>query len=675
MKQNHEVLFTPFTINKTVIKNRICMAPLYPSGWLDEKACFTDKAVRYYEERARGGVGLIFTGETNADWTIEGVRNAPDCYRDEAHYLATTRRLIEACHKYDCKVFLQIQLGYGRVSDTGAQECTPLAPSPAEHFFDPQMKCEEMPREKIYQLIEAVVRAAGLIKEAGADGININGIKGGYLGDQFAMECFNRREDEFGGDLAGRLRLMTLIAEGIRSECGPDFPLTTRIGTRTHMKAPGAGALPGESYTEYGRDMEESLAAARILQDAGYDAVVFGTGCYDAMYWLYPPMYMEDGCYLEEAAALQETLEIPVICPGKLSDPDLAAQAVQNGSITALAMGRGLLADPFWAEKVRCGEPEKIRPCLYCNNGCLSTVMADTPLRCAVNPDLFREGDPEDTVAPRQKVAVVGGGIAGMAAARTAAQQGAEVTLYEQTEQLGGLLLAAEVPDFKQRDRILLKWMKAELEGLGVAVSLGHRICTKETLPPELADVDTVFFATGSKPRRLPIPGADQPFVMTGEDALLGRRKIGRRVVVIGGGLVGCEIAYWLKTNGKDVTILEMMESLLPETAGQSVPTPNRQMMLGLLQQEGVASICSAMVKEIRETGDVILRISGSEETTISADAIIVCAGYQSERTLYDALREPLQQAGKTVHLIGDAEHPATIMKAIADGTWAAQLM
>ncbi len=695
MKANHEVLFTPFTINKTQIKNRICMAPVYPSGWLDDKACFTDAAVRYYEERARGGVGLIFTGESNADRSIERVGNAPDCYADESHYLETTRRLVEACHRYDCKVFLQIQLGYGRLSDLAAQERTPAAPSPVSHFFEPDRMCEEMTTEEVYRLIDAVVRAAKLIKKTGADGININGIKGGYLGDQFATEAWNHRTDEFGGDLTGRLRLMTLIAEGIREVCGPDFPLTTRIGTRAHMKAPGCGALPGEDYTEYGRDMEESLTAARILQDAGYDAVVFGTGTYDSMYWLYPPMYMDDGCYLEEAEALQQALDIPVICPGKLSDPDLAADAVRACRISAVAMGRGLLADPFWAEKVRRGEAEKIRPCLYCNNGCLANVMIDAPMRCAVNPYLFREGNAAAAAAASgKKVVVVGGGIAGMAAARAAALRGHTVTLYEKTAQLGGLLLAAEVPDFKRKERALLKWMQEELNDAGVKVECAHPVsffpAAAGAVPAELEDADAVLFATGSVPRRISIPGIDLPFVMTGEDALRGLKEIGQRVIVIGGGLVGCEIAYWLKSRRKDIVILEMQRELLPENAGPAVPMPNRRMVLDLLCREGVTGICGAAVKEIlpaenREDGSscgaVVFQQPASAdgeapaETLIAADSVIVCAGYRSETALYDALGDSLISAGKTVQLIGDADRPATIWKAIEDGTRAGEAL
>ena len=269
-------------------------------------------------------MGLIFTGCNFPNAGLEKIEYTISPFGKPAAFQTQTRKLADTLHKYGCKLFVQMQLGSGRIAVPGVIQGTPVAPSPVTNRYDPEVTCRELTTEEVYRLIEATVEGAVLSKQAGADGVNVNGVKGGYLGDQFATAAFNHRADEFGGNLDGRIRLMVEIVRRIKEKCGEDFPVTTRLGTKAHMKAERVGHLPGETYTEFGRDMEESLEIGRILEKAGYDGMLFGTGTYDSMYWLYPPMYMPDGCYIEEASALKKVLHIPVICPGKLTDPAMA---------------------------------------------------------------------------------------------------------------------------------------------------------------------------------------------------------------------------------------------------------------------------------------------------------------------------------------------------------------
>lgn len=663
MDTKYQELFKPFKIGKLEIKNRISMAPLLPGGWLDENKNLTDDTIAYYEERAKGGVGLIFTGASFSDSGIEITDFTKSPFTKPSTFLFQTRKLVESVHRYGCKLFVQMQLGTGRTGVPAFLEGLPVAPSPVANRYDPSVICRELTTEEIYGLIDATVAAAELSQLAGADGVNINGVKGGYLGDQFAIPAFNKRTDEFGGDLEGRIRLMTKIIEGIREKCGPDFPVTTRIGTKSHMKAERVGHLPGEEYVEFGRDIEESLEIAKLLEEAGYDGVLFGTGTYDSIYWLYPPMYMPDGCYIEEASQLKKVLNIPVICPGKLSKPEMANQAIKDGHIDALSLGRGLVADPEWANKAKQGKVDEIRPCIYCNNGCIGRVLNGMTMLCAVNSDVFHERhtfEKYSKVEKAKKIAIIGGGIAGLETARVAAKRGHNVTIYEKNDKLGGLILPAKVPEFKNTDKELLKWFENQIELLGVKCVLNSELDSDNILN---LDVDEIVIATGSIPRKLNIPGGEMDHVMTAADALLGVQNPGEKVVLIGGGQIGCETAIWLKQKGIDVCIIECLEDLMLGGA-EPIPQTHRDMLLELLIFHDIPTYLNTCVNEITKDGVVVE--TNKEEKRIKADSVVVSIGYQAYDSLY---RKVYSISDKTVWLIGDAKYPSNIMMAIRDGS------
>lgn len=661
MTQEYQALFQPFMIGQVKVKNRICMAPMLPNGWLDDTKNLTDRTIAYYTERAKGGAGLIFVGASfpNADLEKANFNISP--FSAPEHYIVQTKKLADQIHKYGAKLFFQIQLGSGRTGFPAASPgTTPVAPSAIPNRWDPDLTCRELTVEEIERLIDEVVQGAILAQQAGCDGIDINGIKGGYLGDQFATDAFNHREDEYGGSLENKTRILTTIVKRIKEACGDGFAVTTRLGTKSHMRAPGVGHLPGTEYSEYGRDIEESLKIGHILEEAGFDAILFGTGGYDSLYWLYPPLYMPEGTYLEEASILKKELNIPIICPGKLSDPELALEAVNTGQVDAIGLGRGLVADAEWANKLKAGKPEKIRPCIYCNNGCLARVLGGLNMQCAVNPDLFEESNlaPKYQVVDEPKqVSIIGGGIAGLEAARVAATRGHQVTIYEASDQLGGLMIPAHVPDFKFRDKWLLDWLIRECENLGVKVMLGQRMSAEQILS---LDTDVIILATGSHPKKLNIAGEQN--ILTATDVLNDRSKAGKNVVLVGAGQVGIETAIWLKREGHEVVLVEARDGLMLAPI-EPIAFPNRHMLEELLVDKQIPVYLNSYLESFN--GETARVKSPDGEIKLPADSVVLSVGYQANDNLF---WEVYPKTDKPVWLLGDAKAPGTIMMAIRDG-------
>ncbi len=661
MSNKYSSLFQPFSIGKVEVRNRVCMAPMLPNGWLDETKNVTDQTIDYYTERAKGGVGLIFVGASFPDDGLEKANFNISPFSAPEHFIVQTKKLTDSVHRYGARLFFQIQLGSGRTGFPAASPgTTPVAPSAIPNRWDPDLTCRELTVEEIERLIDEVVKGAVLAKQAGCDGIDINGIKGGYLGDQFATDAFNKRTDEYGGSLENKTRILRTIVSRIKEACGENFAVTTRLGTKSHMRGPGLGHLPGTEYVEYGRDMADSLKIGHLLEEAGFDAILFGTGSYDSLYWLYPPLYMPEGSYLEEASVLKKELTIPVICPGKLSDPDLAEKAVSDGLIDAVALGRGLVADPDWANKVKAGKAEKVRPCIYCNNGCLARVLGGLNMQCAVNADLFAEKDQAwkyGRVTEAKKVAIIGGGIAGLEAARVASLRGHQVTVYEAGDRLGGLMIPGHMPDFKIRDKWLLDWMIGQCQEQGVDLVLNRRLDAGQVLA---LDADVLVIATGSQPKWLTVEGAGE--VITAAEALLDRGRVGKRPVLVGGGQVGIETAIWLKREGHRVEIVEALDGLMLAPV-EPIAFPNLHMLLELLDQLEIPVHLSSRIKSF--DGREVALETPVGEARLEADQVILSVGYEADDLLY---REVYSRTEKPVWLLGDAKTPGTIMMAIRDG-------
>ena len=660
MKEEHKILFEPMRIGSLELKNRFCMSPMGDGGLVGPDGEFTPDAIEYFVARAKGGVGLITTGICVVEDEIEGVgRGLVPCTAFNVPvFIRQATQLCERVHAYDTKIFLQLTAGGGRINNPqwSMKGKSMISASENPNRWRPDIFTRALTTEEVKTLIKRMVISAGMAKAAGFDGVEIHAVHEGYLMDQFATEMFNKRTDEYGGSLENRLRFATEVVQGIKRVCGKEFPVSLRFSTKHMMKNLGHGAVPGEEFRELGRDMEESLEAAKILETAGYDAFDADVGCYDAHYWSHPPMYLGKGVYLPFNEQLKKVVHVPVITAGRMDDPDLAAEAVRKGQTDFIGLGRPTLADPEIVNKIRAGKTADIRPCMSCHDGCFEHM--GTLISCAVRPQTGRERTyGPGRAANCKKVVIAGGGVGGMETARVCAIRGHDVDLFERGPQLGGNLIPAGQPSFKENDRKLVAWYTKQLQDLGVNVHLNTEL-TRPLIT--LLHPDTVVVATGSVPKVFVIPGDDSVPVMTAAEVLEQKKDPGHRAVILGGGLVGCELALALLQEGKETVICEMLPDIL--SSGAKMNFCNKDMLTDLLHYHRAEIHTGVKVTKICK-GSVVAADEQGIETAIEADSLIFAAGFTPRRELF----EELQSEPYDIHLIGDARKVQNIMAAVWD--------
>ena len=657
MKDTYQVLFDPVHIGKLTLKNRFAMAPMGPLGLGDAEGGWNQRGIDYYTERAKGGTGLIITGVTFSDCTVEtqSMPNCPNSTYNPVHFIRTSREMTERIHAYDAKVFLMMSGGFGRVTiPTNLGEFPPVAPSAIPHRWLDKT-CRPLTVEEIQTIVKSFGDGAYNAKRAGFDGLMIHAVHEGYLIDQFAISLFNHRTDEYGGPLENRLRFAREIVQEIKQRCGDDFPVALRFSPKSFIKDLRKGALPGEEFEEKGRDLGEGLEAARLLVSYGYDALDVDVGSYDAWWWSHPPMYQKKGLYVPYAKLVKEIVDVPVLCAGRMDDPELSSAAVRNGACDIVSLGRPLLADPDYVNKLRMDKVWAIRPCLSCQEGCMGRIQEYSVINCAVNPACGRERAARLVPMLRSKrVLVVGGGPAGCEAARVLALRGHQPILCEANPQLGGNLIPGGAPGFKEDDLALAKWYTDILADLDVEVRLNTRVTAQEV---RSGNYDAVLVATGSTPKVFSL--GDDTHVYPAADALTGKVSVGERVVIVGGGLVGCETALWLAQQGKTVTIVETLDKLM--AVNGPLCHANSEMLAALIPFHGIRVLCSASVKEADQTGVTVT--VGKTTEHIPADTVLLCVGYREENSLYHELKNEVP----AIWQIGDARNVANVMYAIWD--------
>jgi 2-enoate reductase len=658
ISSDYEALFSPIAIGGVSIKNRIAMAPMSLESIIPfENGYINSRCKEYLIERAKGGVGLIIL----SCWRVENA--IEPMYHFQGNHLTKSAlysfvELNEILHSFETKVFYQLTAGYGRVGSAHPKGGgKPVSCSAISAFWDPKVTCRELKTEEVEELVAGFGYWAAELRKAGVDGIELHGHEG-YLFDQFTSALWNRRTDKYGGDLEGRLTFAKEILHAIKDNAGEDFPVVYRYGLKHYMKGNRQGAVPDETFQECGRDIPEGLEMARILEREGFDALHVDAGSYDSWYWCHPPNYMKHGCMADLAAQAKQAVSIPVIAVGRMDDPVVAHDVIAKNKADMVAVGRGLLTDPDWPNKVKYGELEDIRPCLGCHDACTGRLFNGKPMCCAVNPTVARELHYVITPTNQKKnVLVIGGGPAGMEAARVAALRGHTVTLYEQRDKLGGHLPPGAVPDFKKDIRRLLNWYDRQLEKNNVSVHLGTE-ATMETI----ADLnpDEIIIATGSVPMMPPIAGIDQPNVAHCIDVLNGEIDLGKRVVILGGGLVGCEIALWASGNGRQITIVERLPALM--SMGPTVAKENKQMTLDLLALNHVEVVVNTTITQIAD-GRLNLSDTNFQQSEKAFDTLVVAAGMRSEQALFNQA----DQTFRNVRRIGDCLKVRNIQGAIWD--------
>lgn len=647
-------MLTPFKIGKLTIKNRMCVSPMGSGGTLETvgyRGEYSDKGIEYIVERARGGFGLIYMGgDFMPDYLIDphdpidATLKAPQYFRKQGLKLA------ERLDHYGAKLIQQLCVGMGR--DDGGPAC-----SETPSWADPSVKNVALTRDQIKKKIEITVEAARLCKDSGFAGVEVHALHWGYLLDEFATPFYNWRTDEYGGSRENRLRFAREIVEGIKQVCGSDFPVTTRLGLKSYIKGFNKSSLTGEG--EVGRTLEESIEIAKLLEQYGYDALSVDVGTYDSFYYCCPPQYMPLGHVIPLAAEVKKAVNIPILCGSRMSNPWKSEQALAEGKIDAVVLGRATLADPQYAKKIEMGTPEKIRPCIGCIVGCMGKVMNGESFSCAVNPAARNELNYgiTKTLNPR-KVAVIGGGVAGMEAARTAKLRGFDVTIYERSGVLGGNLIPAGNHSFKIELHQLVEWYKREIVDLGIPV-VYHCNMTADML--KALHPDVALISIGSVPvMPKSIAGIDNVKCISGVEALQGNRDLGKKLVVVGAGLVGCEFAIDQAMEGRDVTIVEAAPEVL--AASEQISVMVDMMVKDLIEHWGVKTVCSHKIVAITDEGAVIEPTEGGKQVTLEADQVVMSIGMRPRENPFI---EEMKGSGIECFTIGDAYKPGMVYNSV----------
>ncbi len=631
-----ESLFNPIRIGHLEVANRLVMAPM-TTGYGSLDGFVTPTLIDYYLKRAEGGVGLIIVESCYVEKRGKGISG--QLAIDDDQYIPGLAELTKQIKAAGARIFLQL-IHCGR--QTSSKNCgeQPVAPSPI-----PCPLLQEMPHEldvpEIEAIIEAFVDAARRAKESGFDGVEIHAAHG-YLQNEFLSSYSNKRTDEYGGNLINRSKMLLETVTKIKGCVGKNYPVSCR--------------LSADEFVQGGLTLSETKQISKWLQNVGLEAISVSGGVFETDHKVIPTMDVEEGSLVHLSQGIKESVTIPVFAVGGIHHPEFAEQILMKGKADMVVLGRTLLADPLWPMKVRKGEIEKIRPCLYCNH-CRNRAIRPK-VNCAVNYETGREGELKRKGKAQQpkRVIVIGGGVAGMVAAAIAAQRRHKVTLYEKSHALGGNVLLASIPPKRERLKTIIEFLETELRRLGVEIFLNVEV-TGEVIKQRKADV--VLFAAGSEPVVPNIPGIELPNVYFARDVLTGQADLGKVVVVIGGGLVGLETADYLREKGKAVTIVEQ----LPFVGAIPLVEVNfRKHLLNRLTKtdEKILIMTSTEVKEIGRNHVKVVNNS-VEKLLPGVDSVVIAVGLKPFIPIEPGQLRPEHE----VHVIGDSIKPQTIFEAI----------
>jgi len=641
MVRNYEKLFEHASIKGMSLKNRMVMAPM---GTFSENhdGFPSSNQVEYYRARAKGGVGMVIVEAqyvTNkTDPWISYITTA-----DSDEQMKGWAMIIEAIHAEGAKACLQLGCGLGRNAFPFTDDQM-VSASEVPSFYFPDRICRAFTIDEIHGLVASFGRAAARAVTAEADCIEIHA-HCGYILDQFMTPAWNKRTNEYGGSFENRMRLVTEVYQAMRSAVGPDMPILMRMAA--------------DHDFEGGRTLEESIEIVNYMKNLGVDAFDIDVGCYEHKQWICPAIYQGPSCMADYADKIKKACGVTVLNAGTHT-PETAEKALEEGKTDFIMFGRALIADPDMPNKILDGRREDVRPCLFCNQICVGRLYQNRPISCAINAQAVHEKEYPivRTDAPK-RVAVVGGGPGGLEAARVAALAGHHVTLYEKSSVLGGQLIPASRPSFKYHLAEFIEYEKTQIQKAGVRVVLNKEITPDS---PELSEADRIIVAVGASPVLPPIPGINSSKVVEVTRAHNDPSLVkGNKILVAGGGMSGCDCALELAMDGKDVTIVEMMDALCPTAL-----LDNRNPLLFRMEDYGVKERTSCKILEITEKGAVVESSSGKE--TIEADTIIASFGMKSNNAYIDDIctKYPLTA------VIGDCASVAQVGEAVRGGFFAA---
>jgi len=683
MNEKYNALFTPWKIGNVEIKNRIVQTSMGGTslfGWLEP--CHFDKEAAYHiMDRARNNVGLVLPGMQCVCDTM-GIPGRHWLYQNKQMFKDLAAWMPEF-HKTGAKLFIQLAAGFGRSMAINQMfvdmlknkalgavakgvvdieyACASASETPNRWY--PELKSRPLTVEEIHEMVEAFAKTAKLLQEAGVDGVEIHAVHEGYLLDQFTIANMNYRTDQYGGSFENRYRFPVEIVQAIKRECGKDFPVALRYSVVSKTKGFCQGAVPGEEFVEFGRDMEESERAIKYLEDAGYDMFDCDNGTYDAWYWAHPPVYMPKNCNLSEVEHIKNFTTKPVVCAGKM-DPADAAVEIAAGRLDGVGIARQNLVDPEWINKILEGREEEIKPCINCHNACFSFNKSEgTPnmqtlddslhlARCALNPTTMQHNKYKivPTKHPK-KVAIIGGGIGGMEAALVLKKRGHTPVIFEKSDKLGGMYLYASAMSFKEADKALLEWYYRELKAANIEVRYNTEINVPSMLRREFQEI---IVCTGAAPKKFPTPGFNKTIDF--KELLLGEKDHGDKILFFGGGQPSCEAAYEMVLQGKHPIIVEYANDLIA-TPGTCLA--NASFLREMLAFKKVPVYLNSTITEICD-GYVTVKPKNGDAFKVECDTVVNGLGF---------VPAPIAPDDKSVYRVGTCEKWGNLRNVIW-GAW-----
>ncbi len=666
MNEKYAPLFTPFKIGEVEIKNRIVQCSMGGTslfGWLEP--CHFDKEAAYFLlQRAKCGVGLVLPG-------MQCVRDTMGrrwLYQNKKMF-KQLKPYMEEYHKTGSKLFIQLAAGFGRSmavtpwmvalqkNDIINKIASPIvdvsyscaSASATPNRWSEDIKTRPLTVKEIQDMVYAFGKTSKMLRDAGIDGVEIHAVHEGYLLDQFTMENWNHRDDQYGGSFENRFRFPVEIVQEIKKQAGEDFPVSLRYSIKSYCKGWYQGAVPGEEFEEWGRDYEESAKAIKYLGDMGYDFFNCDNGTYDSWYWAHPPQYMPDNCNAKDVEWAKQFTDKPVACAGRMT-PEYAAEAVAAGRLDAVAFARQNLVDPEWILKIQAGKEDEIKPCIRCHNGCFNFAKYGKTAniqgledslhlgRCALTPPTMQHN--RYKIVPTQKpkkVAIIGAGIGGCECALVLKQRGHHPVVFEKTDRIGGLFLTASAMSFKENDKKLIAWYENEVKKAGIEFRFNTEINDLGVIARQF---DEIIVATGATPRKMAIPGFEKCLTFT--DILKDKKPVGDKVLFFGGGQSACEAAYEMVLQGKHPMIVEYASDLVP---AQNVCLSNASFLRDMLKFKQVPTYLEHTIREIKDKTVVVASKDGKNVFELEYDDIVNGIGF---------VPQPVGGKGKNIHRVGD---------------------
>lgn len=620
------------------LENRFVMPPM-GSNHGEPGGKVGDKLIEYYSARARGGFGLIIIEFVCVDPVGKAIPGQLMLDTDEN--IDGFKKLADRIHADGSKVFMQIHHA-GRQTHSVITGTQPVAPSPIPCPVNKDLP-KELTIDEIYQIIDRFADTAYRAKVAGYDGVEIHGAHG-YLVGQFMSGYTNKRIDEFGGDLAGRMKFPIEIVKKIKEKCGKDFPISFRIS--------------GRERVDSGLDIQETVIISKALEKAGVDAIHVSTGVYATMPYIIAPPHISNGYLLKDALAVKQAVDIPVIAVGRINDPVMAEEIIDKGIADFVSLGRAAIADAEFPNKVKENKIDEIAPCVGCLTRCQGIAGIDPEdkgVSCMINP--FTGHELTMKIKPTENpknIVVVGGGVGGLETAWVAAARGHNVTLFEKSNKLGGVVNPGCIPPNKHELARALRYYVQMCKKHGVNIKLNTEVNEQTIID---LNADEVIIATGSVPATLSVENEGIQIVQA-IDILGGNVLAGQKVLIVGGGLVGIETAEYLLSQGRAATVIEMTDNV-----GSDHHPSIRYFINKTLQQGGVEVLTNTKVEKFTKDGAICSTTEG-ERVFSGYDMVALAVGANP----YNPLEKKLKGKVKSLHIIGDAKQPRRIIDAVEEG-------